>query len=45
MSTPGGPQAGWYADPYGQAQQRYWDGNAWTEHVSTGGVASSDPVG
>jgi len=29
-----GPPAGWYADPYGQAQQRYWDGAAWTGHTS-----------
>jgi Host cell surface-exposed lipoprotein/Protein of unknown function (DUF2510) len=28
MSTP----AGWYPDPQAQGQQRYWDGNAWTEH-------------
>ena len=25
--------AGWYADPSGAAQERYWDGRAWTEHV------------
>ena len=25
--------AGWYADPSGAAQDRYWDGKAWTEHV------------
>jgi hypothetical protein len=28
MSTP----AGWYPDPQAAGQQRYWDGNAWTEH-------------
>jgi hypothetical protein len=28
MSTP----AGWYPDPQSEGQQRYWDGNAWTEH-------------
>jgi hypothetical protein len=28
MSTP----AGWYPDPQAEGQQRYWDGNAWTEH-------------
>lgn len=25
---------GWYPDPYGQAQLRYWDGSLWTGHVS-----------
>jgi hypothetical protein len=34
MSTTEAPQAGWYADPYRQAQQRYWDGSAWTGHTS-----------
>lgn len=29
MTTP----AGWYPDPSNSAQQRYWDGNGWTEHV------------
>lgn len=24
--------AGWYDDPEDPAQQRYWDGNAWTDH-------------
>ena len=26
------PPPGWYPDPSGAAQQRYWDGVAWTEH-------------
>jgi uncharacterized RDD family membrane protein YckC len=29
-STP----AGWYPDPSVPGQQRYWDGNAWTEHTT-----------
>lgn len=37
--------AGWYADPYGRYQQRYWDGSAWTEHVSTNGAQTVDPLG
>jgi hypothetical protein len=29
-----GPPAGWYPDPNGA--NRYWDGQAWTEHVHPG---------
>jgi hypothetical protein len=36
--------AGWYADPTAQADQRYWDGTAWTEHVSRAGVQGTAPV-
>jgi hypothetical protein len=25
--------AGWYQDPQGQAQWRWWDGQAWTQHT------------
>ena len=27
--------AGWYPDPSNQAQQRYWDGQTWTEHTQS----------
>ena len=27
------PTADWYPDPSGNGGQRYWDGNAWTDHV------------
>jgi MFS family permease len=37
--------AGWLNDPYGRFQQRYWDGERWTEHVSTGGRQEVDPLG
>jgi len=30
----GNAPAGWLPDPSGQHQVRYWDGNAWTEHVN-----------
>jgi hypothetical protein len=26
-------QAGWYPDPYGAPQLRWWDGYTWTEHT------------
>lgn len=29
-----GPPAAWYADPGGSGGLRYWDGNAWTDHVT-----------
>lgn len=35
---------GWYADPSGRYDHRYFDGTAWTEHVSRGGVAETAPV-
>lgn len=31
------PPAGWYPDPQDNTRQRYWDGNAWTEHTAEGG--------
>ena len=41
-STPAVP-AGWYADPSGRYELRYWDGSAWTEHVSRAGQQYTDP--
>ena len=38
------PAAGWYADPTGRFDHRYWDGATWTEHVSRHGEATTDPV-
>jgi uncharacterized RDD family membrane protein YckC len=28
------PVAGWYPDPGGRSSLRYWNGHAWTQHVS-----------
>jgi hypothetical protein len=33
---------GWYADPTGRHQYRYWDGFAWTSSVSDNGIRSDD---
>jgi len=41
-STPSVP-AGWYHDPAGRFELRYWDGSAWTEHVSRAGQQYTDP--
>jgi hypothetical protein len=38
-----GVPAGWYADPSGRYELRYWDGSAWTEHVSRAGQQFTDP--
>lgn len=37
-------EPGWYTDPYRRHQVRYWDGNAWTEHVGDDGQQGTDPV-
>lgn len=36
--------AGWLDDPTQAGRLRYWDGKAWTEHVSEGGGTASDPI-
>jgi hypothetical protein len=41
---PPSPPPGWQPDPTGRFQVRYWDGSAWTEHVSTNGVQQVDPL-
>jgi hypothetical protein len=38
------PPFGWYGDPSGRHEKRYWDGTRWTEHVSDADVRSTDPV-
>lgn len=38
------PQPGWYPDPQDAGRQRYWDGAAWTEHVSTPDPAATTPI-
>jgi len=35
--------AGWYADPLGRHELRYYDGAQWTEHVSSHGRTAVDP--
>lgn len=38
------PGSGWYGDPTGRHELRYWDGQRWTRHVSDEGVQDSDPL-
>jgi uncharacterized protein YxjI len=36
--------ANWYPDPTGRHELRYFDGAAWTDHVSDRGITAIDPV-
>lgn len=33
---------GWFPDPSGRHQLRYWDGTAWSQHVADNGVMATD---
>ena len=35
---------GWFADPAGRHQARYWDGDNWSERVADSGVTAVDPL-
>ncbi len=37
-----GPEAGWYRDPSGRHEHRWWDGASWTPYVLTLGLRSVD---
>ncbi len=39
------PAPGWYADPYGRHEARYFSGTGWTEHVTSHGRPGVDPPG
>ena len=38
----GVPPSGWYPDPSGRHEQRYWHEGQWTEHVADGGRRSAE---
>ncbi len=40
----GAAAAGWFADPSGRHQLRYWNGARWTEHVSDSGTQSVEAL-
>jgi hypothetical protein len=37
------PDAGWFPDPAGRHEFRWWDGDMWSHYVSTRGLQSVDP--
>lgn len=37
------PPPGWYPDPHGPHQERWWDGTAWTEHRRAPGATPVPP--
>ena len=45
MANDGGVQPGWYADPLGRFEVRYYNGSTWTADVSNGGQRFVDPLG
>ncbi len=48
LPSPGGeppPLFGWYPDPEGAHEERYWDGRFWSDTVRDGGVVSLSPLG
>jgi hypothetical protein len=42
--TVAGPPPGWYADPTTHFDYRYWNGEAWTDHVSRAADVTLDPL-
>jgi uncharacterized protein YxjI len=45
-TAPSEHPAGWYPDPFGRHESRWWDGIRWTEHVvSYGRQAIDEPIG
>ena len=45
MANDSGVHPGWYADPLGRFQLRYYNGAAWTADVSDDGARFVDPLG
>ena len=37
--------AGWFRDPTGRHELRWWDGGIWSEYVADAGTVSVDPAG
>jgi len=43
-STPPQMLAGWYSDPAGIGDARYWNGSMWTNSISSDGVTLNVPI-
>lgn len=43
-TAPAQTPAGWFPDPTGKHEQRYWDGAVWTANVSDAGQSSTDAI-
>lgn len=39
---PAAPPPGWYPDPTGRHQHRYWDGTQWSDQISSYGTPGTD---
>lgn len=44
MSAPDVQPPGWYRDPTGQGDGRYWNGASWTEAVDRSGTSVDVPI-
>jgi hypothetical protein len=44
LPAPATTAAAWYPDPSGHHEQRYWNGMAWTEHISDHGTPGTDTI-
>ena len=42
QTPPDDDAPGWYSDPWGKHEYRYWDGYQWTHHVASRGRQSED---
>ncbi|HSL74807.1 MAG TPA: DUF4190 domain-containing protein [Ilumatobacteraceae bacterium] len=45
MTNEAGAAAGWYVDPMGRYEHRYYNGRAWTSDVAADGQRFVDPLG
>lgn len=44
MTQAGNWAPGWFRDPTGRHDHRWWDGGAWTGHVADAGIAGRDEL-